>query len=62
MELEAVEVIGTTPLPGRNVPAEKIAANVQTVTFNPLKNAKTTSLSEYMNRYLGSVRVRRRAK
>ena len=56
-ELETIEVIGTTPLPGSNLPAEKIAANVQTVTSDQLNSAKTTSLSEYMNRYLGSVSV-----
>jgi iron complex outermembrane recepter protein len=52
-----VEVVGATPLPGSNLPAEKIAANVQTVNSEQLSNAKTTSLSEYMNRYLGSVSV-----
>jgi len=57
VELETVEVVGVTPLPGSNLPAEKIAANVQTVTSDQLKSAKTTSLSEYMNRYLGSVSV-----
>ena len=57
LELETVEVIGVTPLPGSNLPAEKIPANVQTVNSEQLSNAKTTSLSEYMNRYLGSVSV-----
>ncbi|MBM4207855.1 MAG: TonB-dependent receptor [Gammaproteobacteria bacterium] len=57
VELDAVEVIGVTPLSGSNLPAEKIAANVQTVNSEQLSDAKTTSLSEYMNRYLGSVSV-----
>ncbi len=57
VELDTVEVVGVTPVPGSNLPAEKIAANVQTVTSDQLNAAKTTSLSEYMNRYLGSVSV-----
>ena len=57
VELEAMEVVGVAPLPGSNLPAEKIAANVQTVTSDQLDAAKTISLSEYMNRYLGSVSV-----
>lgn len=57
VELQAVEVVGVSPLPGSNLPAEKIAANVQTVNSEQLSDAKTTSLSEYMNRYLGSVSV-----
>jgi iron complex outermembrane recepter protein len=56
-ELEAVEVIGVSPLPGSNLSANKIPANVQVVDKDQLSNAKTTSLSEYMNRYLGSVSV-----
>ena len=57
IELEAVEVIGVTPLQGSGVSADKIAANVQTVNANQMKKAQTISLSEYINRYLGSVSV-----
>ncbi len=57
LELETVEVVGVAPLPGSNLSANKVAANVQTVTSDQLNSAKTTSLSEYMNRYLGSVSV-----
>jgi iron complex outermembrane recepter protein len=55
--LETVEVIGISPLPGSTISADKIAANVQTVNANQLKKAQTISLSDYINRYLGSVSV-----
>jgi iron complex outermembrane recepter protein len=57
VELEAVEVIGVTPLQGNGVFADKIPANVQTVNADQLKKAQTISLSDYINRYLGSVSV-----
>jgi iron complex outermembrane recepter protein len=57
VELEAVEVLGVTPLQGSSVSAEKIPANVQTVNADQLKKAQAISLSEYINRYLGSVSV-----
>ena len=57
VELEAVEVVGVTPLQGSGVTADKIPANVQTVNADQMKKAQTISLSEYINRYLGSVSV-----
>ena len=57
VELETVEVVGVTPLSGSGVSADKIPANIQTVTADQLKNAQTISLSDYINRYLGSVSV-----
>ncbi len=57
VELEAVEVIGVTPLQGSGVSADKIPANVQTVSADQMKKAQTISLSDYINRYLGSVSV-----
>ena len=57
VELEAVEVVGVTPLHGSGVSADKIPANVQTVSADQLKKAQTISLSDYINRYLGSVSV-----
>ncbi len=55
--LPPVEVIGVTPLSGRGVPLEKIPAQVQTVTSEQLERGQTTSLADYMNRYLGSVHI-----
>jgi iron complex outermembrane recepter protein len=57
VELGEIEVVGLTPLAGSNVSADKIAANVQTVSAGQLKKAQTISLSDYINRYLGSVSV-----
>ena len=57
VELEAVEVVDVSPLPGSNVPADKIAANIQTVDAKKLAASQSLSLSEYLNRYLGSVHI-----
>lgn len=57
VELDTVEVIGVTPLQGNGVSTDKIPANVQTVNADQLKKAQTISLSDYINRYLGSVSV-----
>lgn len=57
VELETIEVVGVTPLSGSGVSVDKIAANIQTVTADQLKKAQTISLSDFINRYLGSVSV-----
>ncbi len=56
-ELDTIEVIGVTPLQGSGVEKDKIPANVQTVTKEQLHKAQTTTLADYINRYLGSVHV-----
>lgn len=55
--LEPVEVIGVTPLSGRGVSLDKIPANIQSVSSEQLEKGQTTSLADYMNRYLGSVHI-----
>jgi iron complex outermembrane recepter protein len=57
VELRTVEVVGVTPLQGSGVSADKIPANVQTVSSKQLQKAQMISLSEYINRHLGSVSV-----
>ena len=57
VELETVEVFAVTPLGSRGVPLEKIPAPVQSVSSDELDGAITTSLSDYMNRYMGSVHI-----
>lgn len=57
VKLETVEVIGVTPLQSRGVDIDKIPANIQTVTSEQLQDAQSLSLSDYMNRYLGSVHI-----
>ncbi|MCK5889337.1 MAG: Plug domain-containing protein, partial [Methylococcales bacterium] len=55
--LDTIDVIGITPLSGSALSLDKIAANVQSVSSEDLKNGQTTSLADYMNRYMGSVHV-----
>jgi len=57
IELDAVEVVGVTPLQGSGVEKDKIPSNVQTVNADQLSKAQTISLADYINRYLGSVHI-----
>ncbi|WP_349431299.1 TonB-dependent receptor [Methylomarinum sp. Ch1-1] len=57
IKLETVDVIGVTPLQGSGVSADKIPAPVQTVSSDQLQDAQSLSLSDYMNRYMGSVHI-----
>jgi len=57
VDLGEVEVVGVTPIPGSFISAEKIPANIQTISSEQLKKAQTISLADYMNRNLGSVHV-----
>ena len=57
LDLGTVEVVGVTPLMGADVPTDKIPANIQTVTSKQLEDTQSISLSDYLNRYLGSVHV-----
>jgi len=55
--LDTVEVLGVTALSGRGVSLDKIPANVQSVSADQLEQGQTTSLADYMNRYMGSVHI-----
>lgn len=55
--LDVVEVIDVSPLQGSGVEAKKIPANIQTANAQQMEKAQSISLSDYMNRYLGSVHV-----
>ena len=57
INLEPLEVFGITPMSGGTLPLEKIPAHIQTVTSEQLQDAQSTSLADYMNRYLGSVHI-----
>ncbi len=57
IELDTVEVFGVTPLSGSGLSLDKIPANVQHVSSEQLQGAQTTSLADYMNRYMGSVHI-----
>ncbi len=56
VRLDTVEVVGVTPMQG-GISKEKIPAHIQTVTAEQLRDAQSLSLSDYMNRYLGSVHI-----
>lgn len=56
-DLGIIDVVGVTPLQGAGVAANKIPANIQTVTAEQLEKAQSISLADYINRYLGSVHI-----
>jgi iron complex outermembrane receptor protein len=53
---EVIDVVGTTPL-GSTIDADRIAANVQTVTAEELRRQGALDLADFMRRNLGSVFV-----
>ena len=57
IELENVEVIAITPLSGSGISLDKVPTQMQSVSADDLKGAQTTSLADYMNRYLSGVHV-----
>jgi iron complex outermembrane recepter protein len=57
VDLGEVEVVDISPIPGSYISAEKIPANIQTISAEQLKKSQSISLGDYMNRNLGSVHV-----
>lgn len=57
MELDKVEVVGVSPMPGSEVPIDQIPSHVQTANADDLQKAQSISLADYLNRYMGSVHV-----
>lgn len=55
IQLERVEVVGVSPVPGVDVPRELIAANLQTARAADIERSQALDLSSFMNRRLGSV-------
>jgi outer membrane receptor protein involved in Fe transport len=56
-ELDPVQIIGITPLPGADLEATDIAAPVQVATADDIEASHALDLGEFMNRSLGSVYV-----
>lgn len=56
-QLERVEVIGITPLPGLGVPKDQVPSNVQTAKAADIEASHAPDLSSFLNRRLGSVFV-----
>ncbi|AYH43280.1 TonB-dependent receptor [Azoarcus sp. DN11] len=57
VELAPVEVVGTTPLPGINLPKDQVPANVQLMNSQQLRDAGGPALTEKLQRKLPSVNV-----
>ena len=57
VELERVEVIPLSPLPGLGVPKGLVPANVQTVSAAELARRHALDLASHLNRALGSVSI-----
>ncbi|MFW5442991.1 MAG: TonB-dependent receptor [Methylococcaceae bacterium] len=55
--LDTVEVFGVTPLSSRGLTMDKFPTHIQSVSSEQLQNTQSTSLADYMNRYLGSVHI-----
>ena len=56
-KLNAVEVVGTSPLPGIGIEKNKLPYDVQTVTASEIDNGQSMNLSEYMARNLTGVNI-----
>ena len=54
-ELPNVEVIGVSPIPGVDVPRDRIPANVQSARATDIERSRALDLAGFMNRRLGSV-------
>jgi iron complex outermembrane receptor protein len=55
VELNNLEVVGTTPLHGVGLPADMVATNIQSATADDIENLQGLDISEFMNKTLGSV-------
>ena len=55
--LPPVVVVGTTPVPGTDVPKDQIPANVQTADDRSLRRAQSLNLIDFMGSQLPSVNV-----
>lgn len=56
-KLQAVEVVGTSPLPGLGIEKNKLPYDVQSVTSEQINNGQSLNLSEYMSRNLTGVNI-----
>lgn len=54
-ELQNIDVVGTTPLPGIGTPINQVPANVQTGSSKDISQQESLDLSEYLDNNLGSV-------
>lgn len=57
LETGSVEVVGTTPLPSVGVPLNQVPANIQAATGKSIEEQRSTNLSDFMDKNLGSVTI-----
>jgi len=57
LELNKIEVVGTTPLPSMGLPLNQVPANIQAATGQSINEQRALNLSEFMDSNLGSVTV-----
>ncbi|MFM9972430.1 MAG: TonB-dependent receptor [Burkholderiales bacterium] len=57
LTIEPIEVIGTTPTPGFDVPRDRIPANVRVFDTRDFRDAPSLSLPDFMARQLPSVNL-----
>ncbi len=56
-QLNAVEVVGTSPLPGLGIEEDKLPYDVQTINAEQLYKSQTMNLTEFMSRNLSGVNI-----
>lgn len=54
---QSVTIIGVSPLPGLNVPKDRVAGNAQAANAAQIERSNAADLSSFMNRRLGSVHL-----
>ena len=54
---QRVEVVGTSPLPGLDMPKDRVPANVQTARSSDIEASGASDLAAFMQRRLGSVHI-----
>lgn len=55
LETQAIEVVGTTPLPSIGTPINQVPSNVQTGSAKDISQQESLDLSEFLDNNLGSV-------
>src|SRR4030095_5250632 len=53
LEAPAVDVVGTTPLPGVGTPVQQVPANVQTATDRAMEAIPSPGLPDFLERAMG---------
>ncbi len=57
LEVQQIEIVGTTPLPGSGMLLRKLPANAQVFTGRELRQQRSTSVAEFLELGAGSVTI-----